>query len=98
MIPLGLSYSVSTRVSNELGAGQPQAAKLATRVAMCLALSSGLLLTMAMTLLRNVWGHMYSNDPEVVACFAKMLPVLGISFFMDNIQGTLSGVLTGCGK
>ena len=58
---------------------------------MCMALSSGLLLTMAMTLLRNVWGHMYSNDPEVVACFAKMLPVLGISFFMDSIHGTLSG-------
>nr|CAB3494662.1 unnamed protein product [Digitaria exilis] len=31
MIPLGLTYSISTRVSNELGAGQAQAAKLATK-------------------------------------------------------------------
>ncbi|XP_025821778.1 protein DETOXIFICATION 16-like [Panicum hallii] len=98
MIPLGLSYSVSTRVSNELGAGQPQPAKLAARVVMCMALSSGFVLTLAMALLRNVWGHMYSSDREVVAYFARMLPVVGISFFMDSIHGTLSGVLTGCGK
>ncbi|OQU80064.1 hypothetical protein SORBI_3007G074300 [Sorghum bicolor] len=98
MVPLGLSYSVSTRVSNELGAGQPQAAKLAMRVVMCLALSSGFLLTMAMILLRSVWGHMYSNEKEVVAYIAKMMPVLAISFFIDGIHGSLSGVLTGCGK
>ncbi|CAL5010590.1 unnamed protein product [Urochloa decumbens] len=98
MIPLGLTYSVSTRVSNELGAGQPQAAKLAAKVVMCIALSSGFTLTLAMILLRNVWGHMYSNDREVLAYFAKMLPVVGISFFMDSINGTLSGVITGCGK
>ncbi|CAL5008037.1 unnamed protein product [Urochloa decumbens] len=98
MIPLGLTYSVSTRVSNELGAGQPQAAKLAAKVVMCIALSLGFTLTLAMILLRNVWGHMYSSDREVLAYFAKMLPVVGISFFMDSINGSLSGVITGCGK
>nr|XP_034594137.1 protein DETOXIFICATION 16-like isoform X2 [Setaria viridis] len=65
MIPLGLGSSVSTRVSNELGAGQPQAA---------------------------------NNEQEVVAYIARMLPVLGISFFIDGLHGSLSGVLTGCGK
>ncbi|CAO2205960.1 unnamed protein product [Urochloa humidicola] len=98
MIPLGLTYSVSTSVSNELGAGQPQAAKLAAKVVMCIALSSACTLTLAMILLRNVWGHMYSSDREVVAYFTKMLPVVGISFFIDSFNGTLSGVITGCGK
>uniref|UniRef100_A0A0A8YF74 Uncharacterized protein n=1 Tax=Arundo donax TaxID=35708 RepID=A0A0A8YF74_ARUDO len=51
MIPLGLTYSISTRVSNELGAGQPQAAKLATRVVMYMALSEGLVISLTMTLL-----------------------------------------------
>ncbi|CAO2205953.1 unnamed protein product [Urochloa humidicola] len=98
MIPLGLTYSISTRVSNELGAGQPQAAKLAAKVVVCIALSSAFTLTLAMILLRNVWGHMYSSDREVVAYFTKMLPVVGISFFIDSFNGTLSGVITGCGK
>ncbi|TVU32458.1 hypothetical protein EJB05_24189, partial [Eragrostis curvula] len=39
MVPLGLGFAVSIRVSNELGAGRPQAARLATRVVMLLAFS-----------------------------------------------------------
>lgn len=83
--------SSSTRVSNELGAGQPQAAKLATRVVMGIALSAGLLLASTMILLRNFWGYMYSNEPEVVTYIAKMIPVLAISFFTDGLHSSLSG-------
>ncbi|TVU12903.1 hypothetical protein EJB05_46569 [Eragrostis curvula] len=92
MIPLGLTSSISTRVSNELGAGKPQAAKLATRVVMYMALSEGLVISLTMTLLRNVWGYMYSNEPELVAYIAKMLPILGISFFIDGLHTSLSGI------
>ncbi|KAG0517695.1 hypothetical protein BDA96_09G111400 [Sorghum bicolor] len=98
MIPLGLTYSISTRVSNELGAGQPQAAKMATKVVMYMALSEGLVISLTMTLLRNIWGYMYSNEKEIVTYIAKMLPILGISFFIDGLHSSLSGVLTGCGK
>ncbi|RCV43188.1 hypothetical protein SEVIR_9G276900v4 [Setaria viridis] len=98
MIPLGLTYSISTRVSNELGAGQHQAAKTATKVVMYMALSEGLVISLTMTLLRNVWGYMYSNENEIVTYIAKMLPILGISFFIDGLHSSLSGVLTGCGK
>lgn len=58
---------------------------------MYIALFSGLVLTLAMTLLRHVWGYMYSNEQEVVAYIAKMLAVLGISFFIDGLHGSLSG-------
>jgi MATE family multidrug resistance protein len=90
--------SCSTRVSNEIGAGQPQAAKRATRVVMYMALSEGLVISFTMFLLRNVWGYMYSNEQEVVTYIARMLPILGISFFIDGLHSSLSGVLTGCGK
>jgi len=98
MIPFGLSTAISTRVSNELGAGQPQAAKLATRVVMCIAMSAGLVLASTMILLRNFWGYLYSNEPEVITYIAKMIPVLAISFFTDGLHSSLSGVLTGCGE
>jgi Na+-driven multidrug efflux pump len=86
-----LSPLCSTRVSNELGAGEPQAAKLATRVVMCIALSTGLLLGSTMILLRNYWGYMYSNEPEVITYIARMIPILAISFFTDGLHGSLSG-------
>uniref|UniRef100_A0ACD5XHB1 Uncharacterized protein n=1 Tax=Avena sativa TaxID=4498 RepID=A0ACD5XHB1_AVESA len=98
MVPLGLSSAISTRISNELGAGQPQAAKLAMRVVMYMALSEGLVIALTMILLRNVWGHLYSDEQEVVTYISRMLPVLGISFFIDGLHSSLSGVLTGSGK
>lgn len=98
MVPSGLSAAISTRVSNLLGAGKPQAAKLATRVVICMALSEGLLISITMILLRNFWGYMYSNEDEVVTYIARMIPILAISFFIDGIHTSLSGVLTGCGE
>ncbi|KAE8804571.1 MATE efflux family protein 9 [Hordeum vulgare] len=99
MVPLGLSSSISTRVSNELGAGHPEAAKLAMRVVMYMALSVGFVLALTMILLRNVWGYLYSNEQEIVTYMSRMLPVLGISFFIDGLHSSLSGsVLTGSGK
>ncbi|XP_044429181.1 protein DETOXIFICATION 16 isoform X3 [Triticum aestivum] len=98
MVPLGLSSSISTRVSNELGAGHPEAAKLATRVVMYMALSVGLVLALTMVLLRNVWGYLYSNEQEIVTYISRMLPILGISYLIDGLHSSLSGVLTGSGK
>uniref|UniRef100_A0A0E0EWU5 Protein DETOXIFICATION n=1 Tax=Oryza meridionalis TaxID=40149 RepID=A0A0E0EWU5_9ORYZ len=98
MVPIGLSTAISTRVSNELGAGNPQAAKLATRVVICMAMTEGSVVAFTMILLRNSWGHMYSDEAEVVTYIARMIPVLAISFFIDGMHSALSGVLTGCGK
>uniref|UniRef100_A0ACD5XN93 Uncharacterized protein n=1 Tax=Avena sativa TaxID=4498 RepID=A0ACD5XN93_AVESA len=98
MVPYGLCTAISTRVSNELGAGKPQAAKLATRIVICMAISEGLLIAVTMVLLRSFWGYMYSNEEEVVAYIARMIPVQAASFFMDGIHNSLSGVLTGCGE
>ncbi|CAD5334692.1 unnamed protein product [Arabidopsis thaliana] len=39
MIPFGLSGAASTRISNELGAGNPKVAKLAVRVVICIAVA-----------------------------------------------------------
>ena len=98
MVPSGLCTAISTRVSNELGAGRPQAAKLATRLVVCMALFAGSVISITMISLRKFWGYMYSNEEEVVTYIARMIPVLAISFFIDGIHTSLSGVLYGCGE
>ncbi|KAJ1394212.1 Multi antimicrobial extrusion protein [Sesbania bispinosa] len=91
MIPFGFSAAVSTRVSNELGAGNPQAASLAVRVVLSIAIIEGVLLVSTMILLRNVWGHVYSNDKDVIRYVSSMMPILAVSSFLDGIQSALSG-------
>nr|CAB3503999.1 unnamed protein product [Digitaria exilis] len=43
-------------------------------------------------------GTSTSTEKEVVTYIARMLPVLAVSFFVDGLNGSLSGVITGCGK
>ncbi|KAL6604798.1 hypothetical protein ACP70R_042742 [Stipagrostis hirtigluma subsp. patula] len=97
MIPYGLGAAISTRVSNELGAGRPRAARLAVRVVMFLAVSEGVVMGLVMVCVRYVWGHAYSDEEEVVTYVARMMLVIAVSNFFDGIQCVLSGVARGCG-
>ncbi|KAL8056684.1 hypothetical protein ABFX02_04G135100 [Erythranthe guttata] len=97
MIPFGLSCAVSTRVSNELGAGNPRAARLAVGVVMFMAISEGILVGAFMLIIKNIWGYAYSNEIEVVKYVATMMPILAASNFIDGLQCVLSGTVRGCG-
>ncbi len=42
--------------------------------------------------------YVFSNDEEVVDLVARVLPIICSFLLFDNIQGTSSGVLKGCGR
>nr|XP_023879229.1 protein DETOXIFICATION 16-like [Quercus suber] len=97
MIPYGFSGVVSTRVSNELGAGNAEAACLAVRVVFVIATIEGIVVGLVMILIRNIWGYAYSNEVEVVRHVANIMPILATSNFLDGLQAVLSGTARGCG-
>ncbi|PRQ40239.1 putative multi antimicrobial extrusion protein [Rosa chinensis] len=97
MISVGLGSAISTRVSNELGAGRPQSARLALQVMVTVALSEGAAIAIATVLVRRVWGVLYSNENEVIRYVAEMMPLLALSDFLDGFQCVLSGAARGCG-
>nr|CAB3467985.1 unnamed protein product [Digitaria exilis] len=90
MIPFGLGSAVTTRVSNELGAGRPQVARLAVRVVVFLAVLEGLIVGVILACVRYMWGLAYSNVEEVVTYVAKMMLVIAVSNLFDGIQCVLS--------
>ncbi|XP_037469265.1 protein DETOXIFICATION 16-like isoform X2 [Triticum dicoccoides] len=96
-IPSGLSSAISIRVSNELGAGNPQAARLSVLISGIMCLVEGLLVVIITVSVRDVWGYLYSNEEEIVKYVSIMMPILATSNFMDGIQCTLSGAARGCG-
>ncbi|KAF0892671.1 hypothetical protein E2562_017649 [Oryza meyeriana var. granulata] len=96
-IPFGLGSAISTRVSNELGAGRPEAARLASRVVMVLGIVVSVVVGLVMILVRHLWGYAFSDEEEVVQYVAKMMPILAVSFLFDDLQCVLSGVARGCG-
>ncbi|XP_010680606.2 protein DETOXIFICATION 16 isoform X2 [Beta vulgaris subsp. vulgaris] len=97
MVSVGLGSALSTRVSNELGAGRPRAARLALFVMVIMSIVEGLVVATATILVRFLWGRLYSNDEEVVRYVAKMMFLLALSDFLDGFQCVLSGAARGCG-
>ncbi|GFP84707.1 mate efflux family protein dtx1 [Phtheirospermum japonicum] len=96
-ISVGLGGAVSTRVSNELGAGNAQRARLAVYVAAAIATTVGLIIGTVTILVRHVWGKVFNNDDEVIRYVAKIIPLLALSDFLDGFQCVLSGAAGGCG-
>ncbi|VAH70923.1 unnamed protein product [Triticum turgidum subsp. durum] len=90
-VPNGLSSAISTRVSNELGVGQPRAALLAARVVIVLAFLVGTSEGLLLVLVHKVWGYAYSKDQEVVSYVGTMMLILAVSVLFDGLQYVLSG-------
>ncbi|CAK9151296.1 unnamed protein product [Ilex paraguariensis] len=96
-IPYGLGAAVSTRVSNELGAGNPRLARVAVFAVMLLAVLETTIVSATLFASRHVFGYTFSNEKEVVDYVTSMAPLVCLSVIMDSIQGVLSGVARGCG-
>lgn len=86
-----IGFLLSVRVSNELGAGRPQAARLAACAAVLLVATEGVVAAIVLISVRKLWGYCYSTEEEVVEYVAEMLVLLAGSHFLDGIQSVLSG-------
>ncbi|OMO73227.1 Multi antimicrobial extrusion protein [Corchorus olitorius] len=97
MITYGLSAAASTRVSNELGAGNPIRAKNAMVVTLKLSVLLALAVVLILAFGHNIWAGFFSNSSEIIHEFASMTPLLLVSITIDSFQGVLSGVARGSG-
>lgn len=97
-IPSALSASVSTRVGNELGAGQPSSARLAAIVSIGLAILSPVLGLVGTTLGREPWGRVFTNDKDILELTMSVLPIIGLCELANCPQTTSCGVLRGSAR
>ncbi|OWM86266.1 hypothetical protein CDL15_Pgr011090 [Punica granatum] len=96
-IPYGLGGAGSTRVSNELGAGNPRAARVAVYATMFLAIAEMSIVSTILFVGRRAFGYIFSDDEEVVEYVTRMAPLVCISVILDSLHGGLSGIARGCG-
>ncbi|CAH2052919.1 unnamed protein product [Thlaspi arvense] len=97
MLIYGLSAAASTRVSNELGAGNVEGAKTATSVTIKLSLVLALCVVVALLVGHDSWVRLFSNRHVIREEFASLRFFLAASITLDSLQGVLSGVARGCG-
>ncbi|GJV02999.1 DETOXIFICATION 49-like protein [Tanacetum coccineum] len=98
IFPSSLSFSVSTRVGNELGAGQPGKAKLATIVGLCCSFIFGFCALFFATGVKNLWAIMFTQDKDIIALTSLVLPIIGLCELGNCPQTTGCGVLRGTAR
>ncbi|EPS63161.1 hypothetical protein M569_11626, partial [Genlisea aurea] len=97
MIALGFNAAVSVRVSNELGANNPEAAKLSIVVAVAKSAVIGAIFTAAILGTRRSFPRMFSGDERVVEHTSELGYFLAATIFLNSIQPVLHGVAVGAG-
>ncbi|RVW17020.1 Protein detoxification 6 [Vitis vinifera] len=70
------AYFYSRGVSNELGAGNPQKARLAVYAVVSLAVTEAIAVSTTLFASRHVFGYIFSDDEEVVDYVTNMAPLL----------------------
>jgi MATE family multidrug resistance protein len=98
MVPLGISSAAAVRVGQEMGRGNPAAAKRAGWSAMALgvgfmAISGTIFVTFSRTI-----AHLFSRDPAVVRVGAQLLLVAAAFQLFDGMQIVSTGALRGTGE
>lgn len=98
IFPSSLSFSVSTRVGNELGAGQPDKARLAMNVGLAFSFVLGFAALVFTTMVRHTWARMFTQDTDIVALTSMVLPLIGLCELGNCPQTTGCGVLRGTAR
>ena len=84
---------LSVRVSNELGAGHPKAAKFSVLVTVSTSAAIGLIFAAIVLILRVHLSHLFTEVPEVQKETAKLAYLLVPTILLNSIQPVLSGAL-----
>ncbi|XP_044442017.1 protein DETOXIFICATION 49-like [Triticum aestivum] len=98
IFPSSLSFGVSTRVSNELGANRPDAARAVATAGLVLSALQGVISFLFAVAVRNVWARMFTSDAAILALTASVLPILGMCELGNCPQTTGCGVLRGSAR
>ncbi|OWM66248.1 hypothetical protein CDL15_Pgr013465 [Punica granatum] len=98
IFPSSLSQAVSTRVGNTLGAGEPYRARFSSFTALGCSVLTSLLALLFMTMARNTWGHIFTDDNAILSLTAAALPIVGLCELGNCPQTTGCGALRGSAR
>ncbi|KAG8634885.1 hypothetical protein MANES_17G098800v8 [Manihot esculenta] len=97
MIALGFNAALSVRVSNELGAGNPKAAKFPVVVTLLTSTITGVVFTALVLVTKNDFPKVFTDKPAVMKEASKLGYFLAATIFLNSIQPVLHGVAVGAG-
>ncbi|WCJ33849.1 MATE efflux family protein [Euphorbia peplus] len=97
MIAIGFNAAVSVRVSNELGARNPKAAKFSVMVTLITSTILGALFAAIVVATKNEFPKVFTGNEVVMKEASKLAYFLAATIFLSSILPVLHGVAVGAG-
>ncbi|CAN7127020.1 unnamed protein product, partial [Brassica rapa subsp. narinosa] len=90
-VPESLGAAVSTRVANELGAGNPKQARMTVYTVMVMTYVESIMVSATIFSARNVFGYLFTSETEVVDYVRSIAPLVSLSVIFDALHAVLAG-------
>jgi MATE family multidrug resistance protein len=97
MIPVGVAQATSVIVGQAVGRGDPHAARRAVGAGLATGVGFMAFTAVMFLALPGPFARVFSDDPEVVALAALLLPIAGVFQVFDGLQVVAAGALRGVG-
>lgn len=98
MLGLGVGVAATVRVGNELGAGNPTAAKRAAYISVTLGGVVSTFSGIMFLIFRHEIGKIFTTKREVIDGIAEVCYIAGPLLFFDLLMVASSGILKGLGR
>ena len=95
MLALGIGSATTIRVSHQLGKGDLQAVKMASRASVHLCLLMNTIGAAIMIFGRNTIPYIFTSDPEVIPIASTLLVIAGTLQYADGLQCIGAAMLRG---
>ena len=95
MVPFGIAGAAATRVGNAIGRGDSEGARRSAAVSLIVGGGVMLIFGVLFRLLPSTLAHLYTNEPEVIALAALLIPIAGLFQVVDGTQVVGAGILRG---
>ena len=95
MLALGIGAATTIRVSHQLGRGDLQAVRMASRASVHLCLLMNTIGAGLMIALRNYLPYIFTNDEEVIGIAGTLILIAGLFQYADGLQCVGAAMLRG---
>lgn len=97
-VPFSMSIAASTRIAGLIGAGAVGAGKVAAKMALTAVCITGCLNFIVYILFQARLPFIFTDDPVVARLATQLLPMLGLTTFLEGVGATAHGLLRGIGR
>jgi multidrug resistance protein, MATE family len=97
-VMLSLATCASTRVSNELGAGNPKAARMSAFFSISCAALTGIIGALTMVMARHSWGYLFTHDLKIIQVVSKIMLIMALLEVVNFPLTVCGGIVRGTAR